>query len=93
MTDVSREITIYANQSLTLSCQPRDSPKNLVYWHWISRSDKVKENLVKKGPTFTIRNTAINDTGFYFCSAAEWGIWGISYHIFVNVIGKLLRSF
>ena len=88
MTDVSREITIYANQSLTLSCQPRDSPKDQVYWYLRNRSHKVTEKVVKKGPTFTITKAAIDDTGFYYCSAAEWGIWGILHHIFVNVIGK-----
>lgn len=84
--DVSREITIYADQSLTLSCQSRDSPEKLIYWHWRNRSHKATDNFVKQGPTYTINKATVDDTGFFSCSAAEWGIWAIMHYIFVNVI-------
>ena len=89
---LSREVTIYANQNLTLSCQPRDSPRKLVYWFKSCRSRKGQEKHVYTGPTFTIAKATVNDAAFYSCSAAEWGFWGIRRYILVSVIGRLFRS-
>ena len=90
---LSQELTLYAGQNLTLSCQPRDSPKHLVYWYKGARIQKGLEDHIFTGPLFTITKATVDDTAFYSCSAAEWGFWGIRHYILVNVIGKLAINF
>lgn len=87
--NLSQELTVYTGQNLTLSCQPRDSPKHLVYWYKSVRNQKGHEEHFATGPSFTITKATVDDTAFYSCSAAEWGFWGIRHYIMVNVIGKL----
>ena len=91
--DLSQELTLYTGQNLTLFCQPRDSPKHLVYWYKGARSEKGVEKHFSTGPSFTITKATVDDTAFYSCSAAEWGFWGIRHYILVNVIGKLAINF
>ena len=88
--DLSQELNLYTGQNLTLSCQPRDSPKHLVYWYKGARNQKGHEKHVSTGPSFTITKATVDDTAFYSCAAAEWGFWGIRHYILVNVIGNLL---
>lgn len=87
MMNLSEEFTVYTNENLTLSCQPRDSPKHLVYWYKIAQNRK--EAHLYNGPSFTITKATVDDTAFYSCSGAEWGFWGIRRYIMVNVIGKI----
>lgn len=91
--DLSQELTLYTGQNLTLSCQPRDSPKHLVYWYKGARNQKGLEKHFSTGPSFTITKAIVDDTAFYSCSAAEWGFWGIRHYILVNVIGKRVINF
>lgn len=91
--DLSQELTLYTGQNLTLSCQPRDSPKHLVYWYKGARNQKGLEKHFSTGPSFTITKATVDDTAFYSCSAAEWGFWGIRHYILVNVIGKRVINF
>ena len=88
--DLSEEFTMYTNQNLTLSCQPRDSPEHLVYWYKITRDNKGTEASLYTGPFFTITKATVDDTAFYSCTTAEWGFWGIRRYIMINVIGKEL---
>ena len=87
---MSQEFTVYSGQNLTLSCQPRDSPPDLVYWYRIDKDSRDQELYHSTGPTHTITNATIDDIGVYFCAAVEWGFWVIRSYIFVNVIGELL---
>lgn len=84
--NVSQEFTVYSGQNLTLSCQPRDSPPDLVYWYRIDKDSRDQELYHSTGPTHTITNATIDDIGVYFCAAVEWGFWVIRSYIFVNVI-------
>lgn len=90
---VSQEFIVYANQNLTLSCYPRDSPSDMVYWYKIDRNNKDKpEIFLSEGPSYVIANAKVNDTGIYSCSAAEWGVWGIKSGFMINVIGEVMNE-
>ena len=86
----SQEFTVYANQNLTLSCQPRDSPPHLVFWYKTDMNNKDHEDYLSTGPSYTITKATVNDTAIYVCSGTEWGAWGIKSYIMVNVIGGFL---
>ncbi|XP_068677067.1 hemicentin-1-like [Montipora foliosa] len=83
---VSQEFTVYAGQNLTLLCQPRDCPPDLVYWYRIDKDNRDQELYHSTGRTHTITNATIDDIGVYSCIATEWGLWGIRNYIFVNVV-------
>ncbi|XP_068676743.1 hemicentin-1-like isoform X2 [Montipora foliosa] len=83
---VSQEFTVYPGQNLTLSCQARDSPPDLVYWYRIDKDNRHQELYHAAGPTYTITNATIDNMGVYSCAAVEWGSWGIMSYMFVNVI-------
>lgn len=89
---ISQEITVYANQNLTLSCRPRDSPSHLVFWYKTDRNNKDNEDFISTGPFYNVTKATVNDTGIYSCSATEWGTWGVESYILVTVIGELLSS-
>ena len=88
---ISHEFTAYANENLTLSCKPRDSPSHLVFWYKTDSNSKDSEKFLHTGPTFTIINASVTDTGIYSCSAVEWGTWSIKSYIMVNIIGGLFE--
>lgn len=85
---ISQEITVYANQNLTLSCRPRDSPSHLVFWYKTDRNNKDNEDFISTGPFYNVTKVTVNDTGIYSCSATEWGTWGVKSYILVTVIAS-----
>ena len=87
---LSQEFTVYANQRLTLSCKPRDSPSNLVHWYKTNRSNDDHEDYILKGTSYTITKATEDDAGMYVCSGEEYGFYDIKKYIMVNVVGRLL---
>ena len=84
---LSHEFTIYANQNLTLSCQPRDSPSHLVYWYKTDRAKQRGKEYLDSGPSYAITKATVDDTAIYVCSGTEWGTWDVVNSIMINVIG------
>ena len=87
---LSEEFTVYANQKLTLSCQPRDSPSSFVHWYKTNRSSTNEyEDYIFRGTSYTITNATEDDAGIYVCSGDEYGFYDIKKYMMVNVVGRL----
>ena len=87
---LSQEFTVYANQKLTLSCQPRDSPSSFVHWYKTNRSSTNEyEDYIFRGTSYTITNATEDDAGIYVCSGEEYGFYDIKKYMMVNVVGRL----
>lgn len=84
---LSQEFTVYANQKLTLSCQPRDSPSSFVHWYKTNRSSTNEyEDYIFRGTSYTITNATEDDAGIYVCSGEEYGFYDIKKYMMVNVV-------
>ncbi|XP_067028370.1 uncharacterized protein [Acropora muricata] len=83
---ISEEFSVYAGQNLTLSCFPRDSPLDFVFWYKVDENNKEEDRYHSDGPSYTITMATVDDRGIYSCLSAEWGTWGIRRYSLVNVI-------
>ena len=84
---LSEEFTVYANQKLTLSCQPRDIPSSFVHWYKTNRSND-QDHFISKGTSYTITKATEDDAGIYVCSGDEYGFYDIRKCMMVNVVGR-----
>lgn len=82
---LSQEFTVYAKQTLTLSCQTRDIPSSFVLWYKTKRSND-QDHYLSKGTSYTITKATEDDAGIYVCSGDEYGFYDIRKYMMVNVV-------